>query len=179
MPHPLEHEYDLTATELLDAINRRFRAKVTLEGAVAEVHLGKKLKALRDRGGLYHFEEHDSDGYPDYTIWLPGDDPGQLIECKIYGMQMKRTEKAVLMSPTRLRPKRLAPRITIQAPVFTITTISPFSPFVWVKRRIDGLTLCSSALGTLRDTPSILTSLLSCTGCHCRIPILVLRGIVL
>ena len=82
MAHPLEHEYDLTAAELLDAINRRFRAKVTLEGAVAEVHLGKKLKALCDTGTLDRFEEHDSDGYPDYTIWLPGDDFGQLIECK-------------------------------------------------------------------------------------------------
>ena len=82
MPHPLEHEYDLTAEELLDTINRRFRAKVTLEGAVAEVHLGKKLKALRDAGILHDFEEHDSDGYPDYTIWLAGDDSGQLIECK-------------------------------------------------------------------------------------------------
>ena len=82
MAHPLEHEYDLTAAELLDAINRRFRAKVTLEGAVAEVHLGKKLKALCDAGRLDRFEEHDSDGYPDYTIWLPGDSSGQLIECK-------------------------------------------------------------------------------------------------
>ena len=82
MPHPLEHEYDLTAAELLDAINRRFRAKVTLEGAVAEVHLGKKLRALCDAGTLDRFEEHDSDGYPDYTIWLPGDGSGQLIECK-------------------------------------------------------------------------------------------------
>ena len=68
MPHPLEHEYALTAAELLDAINRRFRAKVTLEGAVAEVHLGKKLKTLCDGGILHRFEEHDSDGYPDYTL---------------------------------------------------------------------------------------------------------------
>ena len=32
MPHPLAEEYGLTPDELLDAINRRFRAKVTLEG---------------------------------------------------------------------------------------------------------------------------------------------------
>jgi len=82
MPHPLENEYALTADELLDAINRRFRAKVTLEGAVAEVHLGKKIKVLQDRGVIERFESHDSDGYPDYTIWLPGQSDGQLIECK-------------------------------------------------------------------------------------------------
>lgn len=44
--HPLEKEYGLTKEELLDAINRRFRARVTLGGAVAEVHLGKQIKAL-------------------------------------------------------------------------------------------------------------------------------------
>ena len=82
MPHPLENKYDLSATELLDAINRRFRAKVTLEGAVAEVHLEKKLKALRDERILTRYKIHDSDGYPDFTIWLPGNSSGQLIECK-------------------------------------------------------------------------------------------------
>jgi len=80
MPHPLENEYALTADELLDAINRRFRAKVTLEGAVAEVHLGKKIKVLQDQHVIERFETHDSDGYPDYTIWLPGQSEGQLIE---------------------------------------------------------------------------------------------------
>lgn len=44
MPHPLEIEYALTTDELLDAINRRFRAKVTLEGAVAEVHLERRFR---------------------------------------------------------------------------------------------------------------------------------------
>ena len=82
MTHPLESEYALTAEELLDAINRRFRAKVTLEGAVAEVHLGKKIRSLCDSGVIERFEEHDLDGYPDYTIWLPGQQEGQLIECK-------------------------------------------------------------------------------------------------
>lgn len=82
MPHPLENEYNLTAEELLDAINRRFRAKVTLEGAVAEVHLGKKIQALQEQGIIQRFEAHDSDGYPDYTIWLPGQSNGQLIECQ-------------------------------------------------------------------------------------------------
>lgn len=83
MPHPLEKEYGLTASELLDAIERRFRAKVTLEGAVAEVHLGKQIRALREDGTILKYEEHDRDGYPDYSIWLP-DYPARRIriECK-------------------------------------------------------------------------------------------------
>ena len=80
-PHELETRYGLTASELLDAINRRFRAKVTLEGAVAEVHLGKILCRLKDDGAIADCEEHDRDGYPDCTIRLPGG--GQLtVECK-------------------------------------------------------------------------------------------------
>ena len=80
--HPLEQEYSLTATELLDAMERRFRAKVTLEGAVAEVHLGKKIRALCASGALQRYQEHDRDGYPDYTVWVPGRAAAQLIECK-------------------------------------------------------------------------------------------------
>ena len=83
MIHPLEQEFGLTAQELLDAINRRFRAKATLEGAVAEVHLGKHIKELVERGTIARFEEHDIDGYPDYTIWLPGKrGRSYRIECK-------------------------------------------------------------------------------------------------
>lgn len=82
MSHPLEERYSLTAAELLDAIDRRFRAKVTLEGAVAEVHLGKQLSSLRSSGIITRFEEHDQDSRPDYTIWIPGYDGGQSIECK-------------------------------------------------------------------------------------------------
>jgi len=82
MPHPLEQEYGLTSDELLDAINRRFRAKVTLEGAVAEVQLGKHIKNLHEIGTIVRFEEHDQDGYPDYTIWMRGSVKGLRVECK-------------------------------------------------------------------------------------------------
>jgi hypothetical protein len=81
--HALELEYGLTKDELLDAINLRFRAKVTLEGAVAEVHLGKHIKRLQDAGLIARYEEHDKDAYPDYSIWLPAtvDEPLR-VECK-------------------------------------------------------------------------------------------------
>ncbi len=81
--HALEIEYGLTKDELLDAINLRFRAKVTLEGAVAEVHLGKLIQRLRDAGLIERFEVHDKDGYPDYSIWLAGaTDRALRVECK-------------------------------------------------------------------------------------------------
>ena len=81
--HALEIEYGLTKDELLDAINLRFRVKVTLEGAVAEVHLGKLIQRLRDAGLIERFEVHDKDGYPDYSIWLAGaTDRALRVECK-------------------------------------------------------------------------------------------------
>jgi hypothetical protein len=81
--HALEREYGLTKEEILDAISRRFRAKVTLEGAVAEVHLGKHIQTLKDSGVIVRFKVHDQDAYPDYSIWLSGRGNTALrVECK-------------------------------------------------------------------------------------------------
>lgn len=68
MSHPLEVKYDLTAQELLDAIDRRFRLKVALEGAVAEVHFERKLKVAVKEGWLADYESHDVDGMHDFTF---------------------------------------------------------------------------------------------------------------
>jgi hypothetical protein len=70
-PHPLENTYGLTSIELLDAVNLRFRLKVALEGAVAEVQMEKKIRPLV--GSIVErYETHDLDGHPDFSIWLPG-----------------------------------------------------------------------------------------------------------
>jgi len=82
MSHPLETEYGLSANELLDAVNNRFRLKVALEGAVAEVHLQKKIGDLQNSGILARSEEHDLNGYPDFTIWTRKSSKPLLIECK-------------------------------------------------------------------------------------------------
>lgn len=82
MPHQLEVEYGLTATELLDAISGRFRLKVALEGAVAEVHLRRKIKALHSEGVIVRYEEHDINGYPDFTIRTSKSNKPLLMECK-------------------------------------------------------------------------------------------------
>ncbi len=82
MSHPLEIEYGLSADELLDAVYSRFRLKVALEGAVAEVHLQKNIETLKSSGFLARSEEHDLNGYPDFTIWTKKSDKPLLLECK-------------------------------------------------------------------------------------------------
>lgn len=82
MPHKLELEYGLTADELLDALDKRFRAKVTLEGAVAEVQMEKHIRALQDAGAIVRYEALDSDGQHDFTIWLPNRTEPVRAECK-------------------------------------------------------------------------------------------------
>jgi hypothetical protein len=79
-PHALETRYGLTSLELLDAINGRFRLKVAVEGAVAEVQMLKHIARAVGRGIERH-ENHDTDGHPDFSIWLPN---GRLLlaECK-------------------------------------------------------------------------------------------------
>ncbi len=81
--HALENKYGLTKEEILDAISRRFRAKVTLEGAVAEVHLGKHIQKLKSENVILRFKIHDQDGYPDHSIWLPRQEKVAFrVECK-------------------------------------------------------------------------------------------------
>ena len=81
MEHPLAKQYGLTAHELLDAVNKRFRLKVALEGAVAEVQMEKKIKALVG-SVIERYETYDQDGHPDFGIWLPGRSERLLAECK-------------------------------------------------------------------------------------------------
>lgn len=68
MAHGLELKYGLTALELLDAIDKRFRLKVALEGAVAEVHFERKLRIASREGWLTSYESHDVDGMHDFTV---------------------------------------------------------------------------------------------------------------
>ncbi len=67
--HPLELKYGLTAEELLDAIERRLRLRVALEGAVAEVHFERKLRVASQEGWLAGYEGHDGDGMHDFTVF--------------------------------------------------------------------------------------------------------------
>ena len=81
MEHPLAKQYGLTAHELLDAVNKRFRLKVALEGAVAKVQMEKKIGRLVG-SVIERYETYDIDGQPDFGIWLPGHAERLLAECK-------------------------------------------------------------------------------------------------
>lgn len=81
MEHSLAKQYGLTAHELLDAVNKRFRLKVALEGAVAELQMEKRIKALTG-SVIERYEAYDIDGHPDFGIWLPGRQERLLAECK-------------------------------------------------------------------------------------------------
>jgi hypothetical protein len=81
MAHDLEKRYGLTATELLDAVENRFRLRTALEGAVAEVQMERKIKALVGTI-IERYEAHDLDGYADFSIWLPGRAAAIRAECK-------------------------------------------------------------------------------------------------
>lgn len=82
MSHELEMRYNLSAAELLDALNKRFRARVALEGAVAEVHLEKKLKILLEKGIIARYKSFDLDSYPDFEIEIPSRPEPLRVECK-------------------------------------------------------------------------------------------------
>ena len=79
--HLLEVKYGLSAAELFDAINGRFRLKVALEGAVAEFHMEKHIRRLVG-SELSRYEAHDLDGHPDFSLWLGKQASPLLAECK-------------------------------------------------------------------------------------------------
>ena len=79
--HPLEKKYGLSSAELLNAIDARFRLKVALEGAVAEVQMAKHIAPLVG-SVIARFEVHDLDAHPDFSIWLPDRAAPLFAECK-------------------------------------------------------------------------------------------------
>jgi hypothetical protein len=81
MAHELEVRYGLSSEELLNAIERRFRLRTAVEGAVAEEHMERKINELVGRV-IERYEAHDLDGHPDFSIWLPGRVVPLRAECK-------------------------------------------------------------------------------------------------
>jgi hypothetical protein len=79
--HQLEKKYGLSSSELLDAINGRFRLKVAVEGAVAEFHMEKHIRRLVS-SVLERCEAHDLDGHPDFSLWLRKKKKPLFAECK-------------------------------------------------------------------------------------------------
>lgn len=81
MTHPLCERYGLNETEILDAIDRRFRLRVAVEGAVAEAHVEQHIRRLVGKT-VDRYEVHDEDGMHDFSVWIRGRRTPVRIECK-------------------------------------------------------------------------------------------------
>jgi hypothetical protein len=77
-PHPLEVQFDLSATEILDVIAERFRLGVATRGGVAERHLER---ALEQDASVAEVTQVDRDGAPDFDVLSKSGQRLQ-IECK-------------------------------------------------------------------------------------------------
>ena len=76
--HALERQFDLSATELLDIIARRFRLGVALRGGVAEYHLERFLAQASNVRAVHQI---DQDGEPDLDVEF-GSGTQVRVECK-------------------------------------------------------------------------------------------------
>ena len=79
--HPLAKKYGLSEAEILDAIDGRFRLRVAVEGAIAEIQTERHVRALVGRA-IDRYEIHDEDGKHDFSLWLPGRRKPLRVECK-------------------------------------------------------------------------------------------------
>lgn len=68
MVHPLEKELNAPTEDILEAIQKGFRAQVDVKGKLAELYLYRSLKRLESVGKIKNVVWHDSDGSPDFTI---------------------------------------------------------------------------------------------------------------
>jgi len=96
--HPLETEFDLSATEILDLIDGAFRLKVAVRGNAAERHLQHYVSGL---AGVTDVVAIDEDGRPDLDVEFRGRRKRALIECKTVGRRLVRGHPKVDFQKTR------------------------------------------------------------------------------
>lgn len=78
--HPLERDLNASASDILSAIQKGFRAIVDVKGKLAEFFFNKQLEGLRRARVIEEFTWSDKDGQPDFFVRFRG---RQLrIECK-------------------------------------------------------------------------------------------------
>ncbi len=76
--HALEHNFDLTALQILDIIASRMRLEVAVKGGVAEYHLGQ---ILAGDPAIAAVTSLDQDAQPDFDVRM-ADGRTVLVECK-------------------------------------------------------------------------------------------------
>lgn len=66
--HPLEHDLNADANDILSAIQKGFRAIIDVKGKLAEYFLAQELARLKTSGVLTEYHWADKDGEPDFVI---------------------------------------------------------------------------------------------------------------
>ena len=111
--HPVEDLLNASASDILSAIQRGFRALVDVKGKLAEYFLFQKLEQLRERGVIESVEWLDKDGQPDFFIRVGGHT--LRVECKnvrsgederyhdpeAYKVELQKTRNSKDGTPTR------------------------------------------------------------------------------
>jgi hypothetical protein len=80
MPHGLEDLLHAPATDIMDAVQRGFRAQVDVKGKLAELYLSRRLDDLQRRGQVERYEWFDKDGVPDFNVYVS--ELRLVMECK-------------------------------------------------------------------------------------------------
>lgn len=88
MPHKIETEFQMSAYEILDVVLKNNRTLMNLKGAVAQEHLSRYLKDLKQKGLIDNYESIDKDGQPDFKIKFKNNEI--LLECKNVEKEKKR-----------------------------------------------------------------------------------------
>jgi transcriptional regulator with XRE-family HTH domain len=73
-------DWRVTATDVVEAVSRGFRAQVDVKGKLAELMLYRELENLRKAGELQAIDWLDEDGKPDFIVKWKG--RTVIIECK-------------------------------------------------------------------------------------------------
>ena len=79
-PHPLELKLNASASDILSAIQRGFRAIIDTKGKLAEYFLYRELEGLQKQNAVADLVWSDADGKPDFTFKFHG--KSLRLECK-------------------------------------------------------------------------------------------------
>ncbi len=111
MRHPLEKKFNASASEILSAIERGFRAQVDVKGKLAEYFLHREIERLKSTGIVQHCDWQDKDGEPDFLVDYRN--YTLRVECKnvrsgqlfrnppAYKVEIQKTRNAIGGGPTR------------------------------------------------------------------------------
>jgi transcriptional regulator with XRE-family HTH domain len=108
--HTLSTKLNAPACDILDAIDRGFRAQIDVKGKLAELYMNRQFEAMRNSGAIKGVTWQDADGKPDFVVKYRGREI--IVECKnirnevfarppSYKGELQRTRNSMDGTPTR------------------------------------------------------------------------------